>query len=135
MANTVTVTKILEGKKEAYFHVYLLSDGAAGELSDQVLIDPAVDFSPALTAGTRITLMEMWGHLVGFDARLEFDATADTTAWVLNSQCFDHIDFSPFGGISDRSGAGATGKLQITTSGFTAATDQGTLIIRVRKNQ
>ena len=42
MANAVTITKILDGARSAVFHVFIKSDGASGELVDQVLIDPVL---------------------------------------------------------------------------------------------
>ncbi len=134
MANTVAVTKILEGQKDAVFHVYLLCDGASGELSNQTLIDPLVDLSPVLTAGADLTVTELWWEIVGFQARLDFDATAKSHIWLLNEGSGNHVCFDSVGGIKDRSGAGATGKLIVNTAGFTAATDEGSIIIKVRKN-
>lgn len=135
MANTVTVTKIMEGPRHAVFHIYLKSDGVAGELTDQTLIDPTADLSPAGTASASLTVEKIWYSNVGFDSILEFDATADTPIWKIPAVSDSNkIDFKEVGGLKDRSGAGATGKITITTSGFTAATDEGTMIIRIRKD-
>lgn len=135
MANTVTVTKLNEGQKTATFHVFLASDNASGELTDQVLIDPAVDFSPALVAGKHISIMEIWYSLIGFDATLEFDAGTDVPVLVLGSaQSPAHECYRVFGGLADRSGSSPTGKLQITTTGFTATGDRAHIIIMVQKN-
>lgn len=130
MANTVTITKLVDGPRSAVFHVYIKGDGS-GELTDQVLIDPATDLSPTDTA---LTVEEIWYDCVGFDSMLEFDATADTPIWKIPAaSSSNYIDFRSFGGIKDRSGAGATGKIQITTAGLGAATDEGTIIIKVRR--
>lgn len=134
MANTVTIRKMLDGPKHAIFHVYLASDGAAGELTDQVIIDPTTDITPALTAGADLTVECIWFQVDGFSVRFEFDATADTPIWMLTPGTDSFVDFRDMGGIKDSGGAGATGKIQITTTGFTASTDQGTFIIKVRKN-
>ena len=132
MANTVTITKLLDGPKHAIFHVYLASDGAAGELTDEVIIDPATAITPT---ASKLTIEEITYNLNGFDVRFEFDATADTVAWVLTQlTTAGKVCFQEYGGIKDRSGAGSTGKIQITTTGFTASGDQGTFIIKVRKD-
>lgn len=135
MANTVRITKLLEGPKTAVFHVFLQSDGSSGELTDSVLIDPTTSFSPALPATNAMTIEEIWYQLDGFAALLEFDATTDVGVVTLSSAPGDsHFDFRSFGGIKDFAGSAATGKLQVTTNGFTAATDNGFIIIQVRKN-
>lgn len=136
MANTVTIRKLMEGAKSVVLHVYLKCDGASGELTDQVLLDPTTDVTPALTAASKFTIEEIWYDLSGFDAQLEYDATTDTPIWTLvgaSGTTGEHKDFRSFGGIRDSGGAGATGKIQVTTTGFTAATDQGTIILRIRK--
>jgi hypothetical protein len=43
-------------------------------------------------------------------------------------------DFRSFGGIKDNTGSGSTGDIMGTTNGFTAAGDEGTLLIVVRKD-
>ena len=51
MANTVTITKILPGNHRSQFHIFFKSDGASGELVDQVLVDPVTDLG--LKSGAR----------------------------------------------------------------------------------
>jgi len=135
MANTVTIRKLVEGAKDAWFYVYLKCDGASGELTDQVLIDPATSFNSRYPTPTKLTVLELKYTFVGFDGMLEFDATTDDAIWKLSSTGNDpDICLSDFGGITDPQSSGSTGKIQITTTGFTAATDEGTLVIRVRKD-
>lgn len=129
MANTVTKRILRDGSQLAVIHVHLLSDGAAGELADEVL----VDVSTLNPVPTKVTVEQIWWDTAGFDIFLEFDATADTALWKLGAgEGFQ--DFRSFGGIKDDSGAGSTGDIVATTDGFTAATDEGTLIICVRKD-
>lgn len=135
MANTVTITKLLDGPRNAAFHIYLKSDGSSGELSSQVLIDPTTSVSPALPAGATFTITEIWYSNVGFDSLLSWDASSSTAAWKIPAASdSNHISFDNIGGIKDRSGSGATGKLVISTNGFTEATKEGTMIIKVRKD-
>ena len=131
MANTVTKRTLIDGPKHAIIHVYLKSDGAAGELTDEVIVD-ASTLSPV---PTKCTIEEIWYSFAGFDGMLEFDATTDTPAWKLvAAQAPSYFCFQPFGGIKDNTGAGSTGDILLTTAGFTAATDEGTLVIKVRKD-
>lgn len=136
MANTVTITKIIDGARSAVFHVFIQSDGASGDLTDQVLIDPSVDLDPRLGARPGLTIDQLWYDLSGFDARLEFEyLVGDTAVWTLSGGNGVHMDFGQFGGLKDRSNPlDGTGKLMLTTNGLNAAGDNGTIIIKVRKD-
>lgn len=136
MANTVDITKIMEGERHAVFHISISSDGASGEITDAVLIDPAIDLSPTLNAKPTLTIEHLWYDLSGFDARLEFNyLLSDTPVWTLSGGNGVHMDFMPFGGLKDRSNVlDGNGKLKISTSGLTALGDGGTIVIKVRKD-
>ena len=129
MANTVTKRILLDSEKRAVIQIHLASDGAAGELTDEVLVDVST-LSPA---PSKTTVEQIWWDLVGFDLKLEFDATADTILWKLGAG-EGYQDFRSFGGIKDNTGAGSTGDVVGTTTGFAAAGDEGTLLIMVRKD-
>lgn len=130
----VTITNILDGPRNAVFHVSLLGDGS-GDVTDEVLIDPASSFNPALKDAPTITIEKLWYDFSGFNARLEFDyLVSDTPAWSMSGNQAIQLDFSCFGGIKDRSNElDGSGKLMLTTSGLGVG-DFGTLIIHVRKN-
>lgn len=132
----VTITKILDGTRSAVFHVYLVSDGISGDLTDEVLIDPTTDFDPELTSVPTLTIEQIWYDLTGFDARLEFDYLAsDTGVWAMSGGQASHVDFCHFGGLKDRSNElDGTGKLKLTTRGFASTDDAGTIVIKVRKD-
>jgi hypothetical protein len=130
MANTVTITKLVDGQRNAVLHVYVASDGAAGELSDQVVVDA----SSLSGAPTKLTIERICWAFQGFSGRLEFDATADSPAAVLFDGDNGCLDFSSFGGLPDPAGAGSTGDILLTTTGFSASGDEGVLIIEVRKD-
>lgn len=136
MANGISITKIIEGERHAVFHISIASDGASGDLTDLVLIDPSVDLSPALNPKPSLTIEHLWYDLSGFDAQLEFDyLLSDTPVWTLSAGNGVHLDFTPFGGLKDRSNVlDGSGKLMISTNGLTAAGDCGTIIIKVRKD-
>ena len=136
MANSVLITKLLDGPRSAIFHIFIESDGASGDMTDQVLIDPTTSFDPALDSTPTITIDSLWYDLSGFDAKLEFDyLLSDTPVWTLSAGNGVHMDFNCFGGLKDRSNAlDGTGKLTITTNGLSALGDNGTLIIKVRKD-
>jgi hypothetical protein len=135
MANSVSITKILDGQRSAVFHVFIKSDGASGDLSDEVLIDPAVDFDPSPGGRPSITIDSLWYDLAGFDGYLEFDyLLSDTAVWSLSGGNGIRMDFCEFGGLKDRSNSlDGTGKLMLTTRGLSAG-DTGTIILKVRKD-
>lgn len=127
MANTVTLTPILDGAVHGIMHVYLASDGASGELSDTVVLDAS-----ALAGAANITqIISVEASLIGFSAILEFDATTDVPAVVLQNG-HEFYDFTTCP-ISNKAGAGITGDVTITTTGFTASGDVGHLIIKYKK--
>lgn len=134
MANTVTITTLVDGPRNAVFHVYMESDGVSGELVDLVIADPTTLY-PTGKARPSFTIEEVWHSFAGFDAKLEFDSVSDTPVWVLSQQTGNIQCFNKFGGLKDRSNAlDGSGKLLLTTSGFTAAGDMGSLVVQVRKD-
>lgn len=136
MANTANITKIVDGDRIAVFHVFIRGDGASGDFSKQVLIDPSADLCPSPGRKPSLTIMELWTSLSGFSAILEFDYLNDETgAWAIPADHSEQICFDHFGGIKDRSNPlDGTGKLLLTTFGLLDASDCGTLIIKVRKD-
>ena len=134
MSNTFAVTKLVEGPRSAYFHVYMRSDGSSGDLENKVVVDPMVDFAPGVGPGMRMSFRKIWYGLAGFDLIFKFDSLVDVPIWVVpagtNTQelCLDE-----FGGLQDRSGIDATGKLLVSTTGMTTTADQGSFVIKVNK--
>ena len=130
MANTVRIRKLSDGPREAVIHLHLKSDGASGELTDQVVVDVSTLVPVPVSIGVRA----VWYAQTGFESMLEFDATVDTPIWRLpQSTDTNFLDFGAFGVISSDAGAGATGDVILTTTGFTSVEDEGTLILRVIK--
>ena len=130
MANIVTITKVNQGPANVILHVYIASDGAAGELVDEVLIDPV---SIGLAANSRFAIEDIKYNFMGFGARIEFDTglVDDKMIWVLGENN-SHANFKDINGLYDRSALDGTGKVQLTTSGFTSAGDQGSMVICIR---
>lgn len=136
MANDITITKLIDGPRNAVLHIVIASDGSTGDLTNFTLIDPAFDFSPELPAKPIMTIEEIWYELAGFTARLQFNyLTKSTPIWTLAGQASGHMDFTKFGGLKDRSNPlDANGKLTITTTGLATIGCQGTIVIKVRKD-
>jgi len=138
MANVVNIRKLNDGPKHATFHVYFRSDGSSGELVNYTLIDPNTDLLPSMGVGQRLSLIKVWYGLAGVDVKLSFDKQAntdDTPVWIVPASALSgHVNFNEFGGIPDKTGIDASGKLLITTTGLLTVADQGSLIIKVAKN-
>lgn len=130
MANTVDTQVIEDGPKFAVLKVYMASDGASGELSDQVVVDASTLWG----APTTLTLNAIWASTTGCSFNLEWDATTDVGIMSFPSDFVEEFCFKKFGGIPNNSGTGKTGDILINTSGFTASGDQITLVLHVKKD-
>ena len=130
MANTVAIQTLVDGVKNAVLKVYLASDGAAGELTDQVV----VDVSALVGAPTQVTLISAEIATTGCALNLEWDATTDIGILNFPADFCEKLCFEKFGGIPNNAGTGKTGDIVLTTTGFTAAGDQATLLLHVRKD-
>ena len=132
MANTVNITPLIDGSKVLVYHIYLKSDGATGDLEDEVLLDPK---DLGLANEPKFSIDEILFHFAGFDGWIEFDSglITDTMIWVLPEGSEAYVDFRSFGGLTDRSSKlDGTGKILLNTTGFTSSTDHGSIILKVR---
>lgn len=133
MANTVTVKIVESGARNLNIAVFLRSDGVTGELNNYTIIDPVVDLG--LPSSTRLQLQTIDYNLGGFDAIVEFASggVTPTYKWALIEGANNPVDFFPYGGLIDDSGVDGTGKIQLTTVGFTSSTDFGSIMMKIRK--
>lgn len=130
MANTVQIQTIQDGPKYTTIKAYLASDGATGELTDQVIFDASA-FSGAPTDST---IVKLWASTTGCSFNLEWDATTDVPAISFPADFSESLCFEKIGGLPNNAGAGKTGDILLNTSGFTAAGDQITLVLLVKKD-
>jgi len=135
MANVVNVTKLMDGPRNAVFHVYIKSDGVSGDLVDYVLVDPAVDFNPAYPAKPTLVLQKLQYDVTDFNGILSFQELVNNTPlWTLSGHGHT-MDFSDVGGLKDQSSQlDGTGKLLLSTVGFTTLNEQGTFLLWLTKN-
>lgn len=129
MANTVTKTTLLDGKRNTAILVNIVGDGS-GEETATTIFDRS-QFAP--TDNLTINALTIDGRLQGFSAFLAFDATTDLPFAQLadGPQVFFH--YPEIGGIpSSAAGAGANGNIVITTSGLGNG-DRGTFILHLIK--
>ena len=135
MAHTANITKIMDGDRNAVFHVFIQGDGQSPDFSKLTLIDPNVDLCPKLGKRARLTVTDLRYDLAGFDAKLEFDYLNDETGiWALTQGNGTHQCFDDCGGLKDRSPIDGSGKLMLSTFGLLSASACGSIIIKVRKD-
>lgn len=128
MANTVDIQTINDGERNVVIKVFLASDGAAGELTTQVIVDA----SALVPVPDTLKVIKVQAQLTGFTANLYWDATTDDELLHLsagqNEYCFKH-----FGGIPNPKSTGSTGDIIIATTGFTAIGDDATIVLHCQK--
>jgi hypothetical protein len=105
--------------------------GTTGDLAAGVLVDA----SALGVDSDTLSLKSVCASFIGFSAHLLWDATTDVDLITIpDSQPFCQ-DFSDIGNIVNNSGAGSTGDVVITSSGYTAAgPDGGHLILHFKKS-
>jgi len=128
MANIVDIQTLVDGPRNLVVKVYLESDGAAGELSNQVIVDAsALNPVPETLHLTGISY-----DLNGFNAKLMWDAT--TNDELLNISGNQDYCFRGFGGIKNPKSTGSTGDVLISTNGFSATSDKGFILMEFTKH-
>lgn len=129
MANTVTKQTLHDGGRNYVVHVFLSSDGVAGDLAGEVIADVStLDPIP-----TDVKLMRAYGNLSGFAATLKWDATTDVDFLQLADGVDFDFDFRRIGGLINNAGAGVAGDVLLDTSGFAAAGDEGHITLEFVK--
>lgn len=130
MANTIVTRTLHDGARNHVVFVYIASDNASGEISDQII----VDVSTLVPAATVVTLEKVWASTSGCAVVLEWDADTDAGLFSIPSDVMEEFDFCSFGGIDNSLVTGATGDVFLSTNGFTATGDRATLILSFRKD-
>lgn len=134
MANTIRVTKLLEGSKDTFFHIYIQGDGIQPDFTNEIVVDPTVDLSPAMDPVPTLTLVEVWYSVPVGNLILSFNDLNPTQMWILGGNDSNHISFEKFGGLKDQSGIDGTGSLLISTVGLNTGSQTMSCVVKVRKN-
>lgn len=114
MADAVNTQTIENGPRNLVMKFTNVSDGT-GE-SAVVKVD-ASTFTPALTTSLKVRRIEY--NITGGAVRMLWDATTDVTFAYLTG--YGNLDLTDTQGIVNNAGAGVTGDILFTTSGFIAA--------------
>ena len=134
MANSVTTSIVVDGPRNCVIKVEGILD--TSDLASQVLVDPA-----ALVGMDNTGLVKALGLIVNriqysvedtLEVRLAWDATTPARLVELTGRGTEK--YERFGGLTNNSGAGRTGKILISTEGFQLATFKSfTLILELKK--
>lgn len=129
MSNQILVTPLFDGANKLIVQVYVESDGASGDETNYVIIDPA-DYE---VGSGFLTVESIQSSLVGFTALLKFGHLVNgTPVWVVPEDSAS-FDFRSYAGLYDRSPtADGDGKVLMTTDSLDG-TDKGTFVIVLRK--
>ena len=129
MAATATQQIIANGPRNLVLK-YTIA-GTTGDAAAVKLVDvSALDANIGVNG---LTLMYAQAGLTGFSCKLAWDATTDVDLIEIPSDNHTDVDFSRFGGVKNNAGAGATGDVMFTTTGYTAAGNGGHIYLCFRK--
>jgi hypothetical protein len=130
MANTITTQVIVDGSRNTIIKVFIIGDGS-GEETNTVVFDA----SAYKTASTSNKLRKTCYNLNGFEAVLNWDATANVPLITLGQGHQEQIDFFRYGGgLPNNGGAGRTGDILMTTTGLGAG-DEGYIIFYINQRE
>jgi hypothetical protein len=117
MANVVTIQILADGNQKVVVHVVGTLD--TSDLAATDILDPAT-LLQTNPISTQLRIDRIQYDVEDLLAvAILWDATADVVAY----QCIGRqiFDATLFGGLQNNSGAGKTGKIQISTQGWVAA--------------
>lgn len=129
MANTITLTTMMDGPRNVIRRIQISGDNSGDEAATQVL-DASALATWRNQACNDVRIDRVVSNLAGFAAQLLFDATANVKAIDISDGDSD-TDLSDSGGITNNAGVGKTGDILLTTTGL--GTEEGTIIIYGRK--
>ncbi len=135
MANSVVMQTLMDGPRNTIIKVTGILD--TSDLSVTDLVDPATlskmqPGSPINSTPTQLAIKSIdYDVEDGLEVRLWWDATADVLAAVLVGR--EDADYSSYGFLQNNAGAGKTGKIQISTEGWTTGNRSFTVIVHLIK--
>ena len=128
MANTVTVTPLMNTDHRRIITVYIAGDGT-GEETDTVVYDYSADTNAGVLGKSRVRRI-MWAN-DAYDLQIDFAGATNYVVTHLNQNDNGDFKFDWMGGIPDLS-ATPTGDVTITTVGLGAG-DHGWFMLELIK--
>lgn len=127
MANTIALQTLEDGHRNLVVKINITGDGSGDETAALV-----VDVSSYTPPATSVSIQSVTYALEGFSAALNWDATTDKLALVMNSTAPMTDDFTKHGGLINDAGAGKTGDIMLATTGLGSG-EKGTIVLTMRK--
>lgn len=127
MAATATQQVINNGPRNLVLHYTI--GGTTGDTTAGTLVDVSSLDSTIGVNGLRL-VKARWS-LTGFTMNLLWDATANVSLIELTGE--GDQDYTHIGGFQNNAGAGATGDVLFTTTGYTASGDGGHVTLYFKK--
>jgi hypothetical protein len=126
MANVISTQILEDGERNATVKITGVLD--TSNASATTIVDPA-SYSPVPTQ-FRIDQIDyaMSGAL---QVRLFWDATTDVDILPIAGR--GTMNFKSFGGLLNNAGSGKTGKIQLSTNGWTSGTEVFSIVLRLVK--
>ena len=135
MANSLTIEKLMEGPKIVSYRIVGIMD--TSNFSGSTIVNPATlsSIEPAMPGGripNQVAVDRIQYSIEdGINVELIWDATSPVVCEFLSGR--GKMDFKGVGGLQNDAGAGKTGKLLLSTVGYTSGTVGFTLVLVVRK--
>lgn len=126
MANALATQILVDGARNAVVKAVGTLD--TSDLSVTDLVAPA-SFTPVPTT-FKVDRIQ-YAVEPGITVRLWWDASTDVYIAALTGS--NVIDAKPFGGLINNSGSGTTGKIQVSTEGYSSGTEAFTLTLEMSK--
>lgn len=127
MANATTTRILRDGWRNAVVEVVSVLD--TSNLAATDVVDPA-SFSPVPST----FIIDRIEHNTSgqLSVQILWDATADVVAATLNPGS-ETLNFKEASGLTNNAGAGKTGKIQMSTTGWASGTQTTTVTLYMRK--
>tara|TARA_R110000751_G_scaffold33259_1_gene82924 strand:- start:2121 stop:2525 length:405 start_codon:yes stop_codon:yes gene_type:complete len=131
MADAVTSQTLIDGGKQAVMKFTNVSDGTGESAVTKVDVSALVSSVDGTTC-TGVVIERIWWQCIGMKVKILWDATTDAFCIELGENQSGAHDYTSFGGLTNNSGSGKTGDINVTTVGHTSA-DTYTIILFMRK--
>lgn len=129
MANVLTTQILEDGDRNVVANIECSLD--TSNLAATTVLDPAT-LATRVPAATQLSIVEIeFAVQDGLQVQVLWDATADVVAF--NAVGRGEADWADVGGLINNAGAGKTGAIQLSTTGWTAGVLVFAMTLRCRK--
>ena len=132
MAVTATSQTVFDGEHTAIMKFYFSTTDTTGE-TNAVKVNPAtLNSSGAGFACNQVSIRKVHALTHGLEVQMSWDATTPVAIETIPQNTQYSMDYSEFGGLTNNSGAGKTGKILFSTLDQSAG-DAYTVTLELQK--